>query len=684
MRRSGRPWWCCVAIAGAVHCALVGAVAAAPAAAAVGMAGVPRAKVAAPAEPQPIMPLDQVRRGMKGYGLTVFAGTTIEPFAVEVISVQRDNTPQRGVIWVMCPDERMMHTGPVQGMSGSPIYLWDDEGEHEVGKGGKLIGAFAFGYPLGKDCLVGVQPIELMRQVADRTAADVAKGLGEPEAALGHTTNTAAALAALGELQRATASRDVAWRAEAARRLISGETTRPNEPGAAATATAPNLPPPPGPAGEATGVVPLGLVVGVSQRTAWMDRLFAPAGLRVLNAGPAGVPGLLGAQPPANADPDTPIAPGSVLSVPLAWGDLDLAGIGTATDVLPDGTVLAFGHAMFAEGPTRVPMASGYVHTIVAHLMASFKMGGSLRPAGALVRDENSAVAGVPGAGFASSPVTIELVVEGQPRGTYHYEMARHPRLAPFILGMLAMESVGAEHQVPAEHTIRVTGTVGVSGGEDLQLQSVVAGDGVEAAVGSLIPPIVTLTQNPLAPASITSASLKFEVDYALRRLMLLDARLDRAEVAPGQDVNISVRMRRYDGGVETRTVTLHVPADAPDGQYPITVCDASSYAGRLMGMRPHLFNVRTPAELRDAVQRLVNIRADALYALLQLPAPSLAVGPVEMPKLPSSRAALLTSPTGMTATPYAQWQEERVVLDAVVMGDLTLNVNVRRPFRAP
>ena len=39
----------------------------------------------------PIMPVDDVRVGMKGYGLTVFAGTKIEPFPVEVISVMRSS-----------------------------------------------------------------------------------------------------------------------------------------------------------------------------------------------------------------------------------------------------------------------------------------------------------------------------------------------------------------------------------------------------------------------------------------------------------------------------------------------------------------------------------------------------------------------------------------------------------------
>ena len=110
-----------------------------------------------PTKPREILPLDGVKIGMKGYGLTVFEGAKIEPFTVEVVSVMRDFAPQRGVVWVRCPEPRMQKTGPVAGMSGSPIYLWADGEKQEPGQGGKLIGAFAFGHRATKDCYVGVR-----------------------------------------------------------------------------------------------------------------------------------------------------------------------------------------------------------------------------------------------------------------------------------------------------------------------------------------------------------------------------------------------------------------------------------------------------------------------------------------------------------------------------------------------
>ena len=119
-----------------------------------------------------IMPLDQVKVGMRGYGRTVFQGTDIEPFAIEVMSVVSGTSPNRSTIWVVSDDPRLALSGPVQGMSGSPMYLWEEGQAGVVGLGGRLIGAFAFGYTDVNVCLVGVQPIEYMRDVGRRTQSE--------------------------------------------------------------------------------------------------------------------------------------------------------------------------------------------------------------------------------------------------------------------------------------------------------------------------------------------------------------------------------------------------------------------------------------------------------------------------------------------------------------------------------
>src|SRR6266480_6556429 len=102
------------------------------------------------------MRVAEIRPGMKGYGLSVFRGTKIERFDVEVISILRNFNPKYHVILVRLHGQNLEHTGGVAGMSGSPVFLKDEEGRE------RLAGAFAYGWPMGKDPVGGVQPIEYM------------------------------------------------------------------------------------------------------------------------------------------------------------------------------------------------------------------------------------------------------------------------------------------------------------------------------------------------------------------------------------------------------------------------------------------------------------------------------------------------------------------------------------------
>src|SRR6185436_1608569 len=112
-------------------------------------------------DPARHMHVSEVRPGMKGYGLSVFSGTKIERFDVEVVSVLKNFNPKYDVVLIRCGGANLEHTGAIAGMSGSPIYLADEQGRE------RMIGAFAYGWPLLKDALAGVQPIEYMLELPE-------------------------------------------------------------------------------------------------------------------------------------------------------------------------------------------------------------------------------------------------------------------------------------------------------------------------------------------------------------------------------------------------------------------------------------------------------------------------------------------------------------------------------------
>src|ERR1700676_1286257 len=104
------------------------------------------------ADPE-IFPLSQVKPGMKGEALTIFAGDQIEKFDLVVIGVMPNFLgPKESIHLVQLLGPKVEHTGVVAGMSGSPVYFE-----------GKLAGALSLKLGIfAKEPLAGVTPIENM------------------------------------------------------------------------------------------------------------------------------------------------------------------------------------------------------------------------------------------------------------------------------------------------------------------------------------------------------------------------------------------------------------------------------------------------------------------------------------------------------------------------------------------
>jgi hypothetical protein len=102
-----------------------------------------------------ILPLDELKPGMKGEVWTVFQGTQPEPFVVEVTGVVRNAIgPGKSLILCELTDPRVQKMGAVAGMSGSPLYI-----------GGRLVGALSY----------QIQRFETVRFAGFTPAADLAE-----------------------------------------------------------------------------------------------------------------------------------------------------------------------------------------------------------------------------------------------------------------------------------------------------------------------------------------------------------------------------------------------------------------------------------------------------------------------------------------------------------------------------
>lgn len=108
-------------------------------------------KVEAVSAATPIIPVDQLRAGMKGIAKTVIKGTEIETFDVEILGVTGSQSEGHSILVKASGPLIEKSGGIAQGMSGSPVYI-----------DGRLAGAVAYGKAFSDPDYCFLTPIEEM------------------------------------------------------------------------------------------------------------------------------------------------------------------------------------------------------------------------------------------------------------------------------------------------------------------------------------------------------------------------------------------------------------------------------------------------------------------------------------------------------------------------------------------
>jgi len=505
------------------------------------------------------MSIADLRPGMKGYGLTTFEGDKVERFDVEVLGVLRTWAPQGTVVMIRMSGPVLDQTGTISGMSGSPVFIDD-----------RLLGAVAYGFPNSKLPIAGVTPIEEMlvsgeieeagsalRQGARRAAFGRAlreeiKALVDAYAA-GHRPGDPAIREIAGRMvlplgfRRWDGARQTAVLEPALRRLMPG-------------AQEPTL-----------ARLPIPLAVGGA----------SPGALQALAPGLSAsgfVPvqgGTAGASPTTSIQP----APGVPVGPVFVTGDIDMAAMGTLT--LIDGDrVLAFGHPAFdygeVSGQLDYPLAVGRVQTVIPSTFLSFRLTSTEGIIGRFTRDTSAAIVGRLGGEAPMFPCTVR--VKGARDTTYHYQVAGYWETAPFLAYLVSALSAERWEGEGAMVTLSVRSSITLKGREQpVVLRARYAGVPVDwAAFDMVYLPAAVLTFNEFAQRDIAALDVELEVQEGIEAAEIRGVRASPREVEPGGKVELTVRLREFQGPEKLHKIELRVPEDAvPGTEARLLVCDA-------------------------------------------------------------------------------------------------------------
>lgn len=585
-----------------------------------------------------ILPLSDIRPGMKGVGRTVFVGSKIEEFQVEILGVLKNVSPKQSVILARISGGPLENAGVIAGMSGSPVYI-----------DGKLIGAVALGFQFSKDPIAGITPIEEMIQAfREETGAAPTPGTQK------------------------------AWHYDPGDSVTG--------PRIVSTGTPELLPPvlhranPVFWGGAENSLVPVATPLVLSGFTSEAIQTFLnplrSLGLIPVQGGGSGTGD--GSEP---GDPSR-LQPGSMISVQLVRGDMGASADGTVT-LVDHGKVYAFGHPFLSAGPTEIPFSESNVIAVLPNYSSSMKIttpGGLL---GVIGQDRSTGIAGTLGGKARTVPMEMEVASSNGSKREYRFEMVNDRFLLPFLVNFTAFSAISSTERLIGESTLHVEQAITIDGLPEVKAESFVSNsaNNAVAAAQSAATPLAYLMQSGLGPFNIHKIRLKvFSTDRRLAQ-EVQQVWGSKREVKPGDELELSVLLRAQDGKETLQKTAVEIPASLSPGLLTITVADGSSM-DRQEGWRTgKLFVPKNARQLIRAINK--SRRNNRLYVRLARWEPGFVLQGENFPSPPPSLVRTLSadpavstnvSPTVLST--IAEYELDPV--PSVVSGTKSITVTVK------
>ncbi|AKV04745.1 hypothetical protein AKJ09_11408 [Labilithrix luteola] len=593
--------------------------------------------------------VDEIKDGMKGYGLTVFKGTEPERFDVEVVGVLKNFRPGQELVLIKTPHPRLNVTKNVKGMSGSPIFL-----------DGRLAGAYAYSWASFQvEPVAGVTPIAPMLAEMRRPIPPgfwplegrgplptAAKPAPQKHASLGPREDGATAW------NGDPGAYDVEKHAEQVKaRMTAGlDSARTVVPAA----------------------TPL-LLGGMSDRSlALVSKLFGPLGLEPVQAGGGG----------NSVDPNAPMhyVNGGGLGIQMARGDVSFMGLGTVTFV--EGQKLCgFGHPMMEAGVTALPAAIGKVHWLFASEQHSSKIGEAARPLGALVQDRQSAVVVDESKTAPTFPFSIDVRgAEGAPKKIWNVEVAEERFMSASLVASVLGSVVDATVNERRDVTWRLVSKLSVRGHGTIELEDFGvavggmpdAGEFAHAKIGRAVGEVLN---NPWEMTHVEKVESVLTVDYSRDLWRLRGVDVLEPVVDANQNARLRVHLQPFAGPEVTKVIEVKLPEELAGKDVDLDVVPGYQVS-------PELPSPQTLGDLLANSQKQ-NMLPKSLVVQYRVRSQGVAFRGHVADRLPSFALDALrpaTSDTGPDA--FASYARVIVPLDRYVEGTDKARVKVRQIVR--
>jgi len=487
---------------------------------------------------------------------------------------------------------------------------------------GKLLGAAALGWTWARDPLAGVTPFATMHAIPLT---------GAPAAVPGPTLARLAATATSGSFEPWAALPQLPARSDLGPQVVS--------------------------------------VSGLPAPTGFAAELLTHMGLQAAPGGTA--PGLAGVP-----------EPGEMLAVELVWGDALLAAGGTVT-AREDDRVWAFGHPMYGLGAVELPVARARVLAVQGSYQVPFKVFAAGQPFGTMVADRAAGVVALVGRAPSGTPVTVR-VRDAVGDATWRFRIAGMPILQPLLVAYLASACLTARGASAGEASVAMALTVHTGDGRDVTVRQATRGPDALARLAVFAGATVSfLANSSFAHPSVSAVELVFDRKESPEGASLVEALPARTTVAPGQLLEVEVRVQPQERPVERRRLAIRVPAGAVPGPLDLVVADGASWTEYRLRAE-----ATAPADYAGQLEQLGRLESSTtLVVALEARERGAALPGASQPGLPPSWSATLAAGFGgrdatrlTTVVLAAERADGPVPLEGILRVPLTVRTGMEAP----
>ncbi|UCE21161.1 MAG: hypothetical protein JSV46_02700 [Candidatus Aminicenantes bacterium] len=577
----------------------------------------------------PILPLDQVKAGMKGTGKSVFEESRIEEFDVEIIGVLKNIEPKKSLILAKLKGGILGDTGVIAGMSGSPVYV-----------DGKLIGAIA--YSVGtfvKEPIAGITPI------ADMISVSEEKKEG-PRFSPRVSIKKHLTLDDLVELNKEFFHSKSAF-------FTQGKALKPL-------------------------TVPL-VFSGFSSFA--FDRsksFFSKLGFDPVQSAPSGQ------SVEQISPPDLTLKEGGPVAIQLVSGDMDMSAIGTVTYI--DGNnVLAFGHPVYNLGSVDYAMTKAKVITVVPSLMSSFKLGvADSLVVGKFSQDRGSGLFGEMGKMPRRVPVNVKIIDSNEEIKDYKIIVVDDKILTPLLINVSLGSILTTEERAVGDLSLGLLGNIYLDNGMSIRLEDLFSGqfDNSVINLSSLVAAVTYfLTNNEFEELGIHRIDLGIQAFEEVRFSFLEKVWLDRYEASPGESIKVKIDYRTFRGESRREEGTIQIPHLPAGSEFQLVVADAASMAK--IEMSQYRTTSFVPRSLDQLIRMLSSLRKNnRIYIKILASKPGIFLKGEEMSNLPPSIKSMFASPRAAASSPTelsrSTLMEYQLPIPYVFRGEAVIPIKIK------